>query len=191
MEVLDADRPPSAFARRVESLLDHRGAKGAAGVGVAVLLLGGWSLLAPDEAPEVAQQGADPADMGWGPMPPPAPESEERPARAGPWRIVDELTISASKQGRLITFTAVNGADIPRDPRALQVEAGYPGGLASSYAFGCVGGERTARGFERLDGPVQPGEEVVVRCPDTVRLNGQPARLPPEELNVVLQPRGA
>ena len=183
VEVLDSGRPPSAFSQWLDSLLEHRGVKAAGAVVVAALLLFGWQL-ASDDQPEagVADDPAVPVE----PLPP-VPQPEERPVNTGPWKIGDDLSISFSSDGRLISFTAMNRGRVPQDPRALQVEADYPGGLASSYAFGCVGGKPTADGFEQLDRLVAPGERVLVRCPDTVRLNGAPGRLPPEELNVVLR----
>ena len=183
MEVLDSGRPPSAFGQWLDSFLQRRGVKAVGAVGAVALVLGGWQLTSEDEPDPAAAEPPLPVE----PLPP-APPPQERPVSTGAWKVSDDLTISFSEDGRLITFTAVNRGRVPLDPGALQVEAGYPGGFASSYAFGCVGGRATADGFERLDRLVAPGERVLVRCPDTVRLNGAPGRLPPEELNVVLRP---
>lgn len=187
MEVLDGGRPPGALARRLGPLLERRGVKAAAALGVGVLALGGWWVASSDEDPPMAANGDRIPSLDA--VEPPAPD--ETPEGTGPWRISDDIAITYAEEGRLITFQAVNGGSAPRDPRDLQVETSYPGGLASSYAFGCVGGTRTPDGFRPQRGLVEPGDRIFVRCPDTVRLNGAPSRLPPEVINVVHRPRAS
>lgn len=188
MEVLDADRPPGMLERWVAPLLTRRGVQ--LGAALTALLVGGYVVAAPGSgsAPRADDQAAPvpaapPAGSGGG--------SDQGPDGAGPWRISEDIAVRYTRAGRTVTFVAVNAGFVARDPRDLQVETSYLGGLASSYAFGCVGGERTPRGFRPRRGLVEPGDRIVVQCPDTVRLNGQPSRLPPEVIDVVLRPRGA
>lgn len=192
MEVLEADRPPGVLERRVAPLLRRRGVQ----VGLAVLVLGagGWAVASPDRDEPAEPVAQPPGQDDLAPDRPAAAaggRDYRGPEGAGPWRIRDDISIEITEAGRTVTFVAVNAGFVARNPRDLQVETSYPGGVASSYAFGCVGGERTANGFRPRSGLVDPGDKVLVQCPDTVRLNGAPARLPPEVIDVVVRPRAA
>jgi hypothetical protein len=177
VEVIDTGAPPSAFERWARSLLERRGAKAVSVVGVVLLVLGLWVAFSPDDEQAAAEADTDepPAALSsTGLRPGPA---RGREAESSAWKVSPDVAVRRGPEGYSVTFFAVNRGSEPQDPSTFEVSASFVDRPALSYSAECAAVELTRHGYKPLQGSVKPGQGVFVRCTDTTRYRGAPARI--------------
>ena len=175
IEVMDTGHPPSRLERWASSLAQRRGVKLGGALVAALLVVGLWVVFTPEEEPAQAETDAAKApsrSTGIQVVPP-----QGRPVESSPWKVSREVVVKRGPDGSTVTFHVANRSSQPQDPRVISVSASFVNRPTLTYSSSCESVQIVPPGHQPVHRKVAPGQRVLVRCTDTTKYAGAPARI--------------
>ncbi|CAA9397645.1 MAG: hypothetical protein AVDCRST_MAG47-3218 [uncultured Nocardioidaceae bacterium] len=188
MELLETNDDPGAFERFTTAAWQRLGVRIAVGVAVALAAgVGIWTTIAGDDAsPAASPAGAES-------LPAPAttprdPDYYEPPpwvvSREIDWEVLGRLKVDLESPVYVVTFTAVNRSDETRRPN-LKAVGRFVDDPGFRFTATCTGFDNPeTEELRPLLTGVGPGEQVEVRCIDTMEYSGNRPDLDPRTLQI-------
>ena len=190
MELLETNDAPGAFERFATAAWERPAVRIAGGVAVALAIgVGIWTGIAGDDAgslPAASPAGAE------SPEPPATtprdPDYYEPPpwviSREIDWEVLGRLKVNVESPVYVVTFTAVNRSNETRRPN-LKAVGRFVDDPGFRFTATCTGFDNhETEDLRPLLTGVGPGEQIRVRCIDTMEYSGNRPELDPRTLQI-------
>ena len=193
MELLETRRPPGAFEQAASALLRRRGVRIGGVVAVAAVAGIGLATGIGAEDPTAATQPAraapalpdGPHEVG----PPPWVIGPDAPTEGLGWKLLGSPRVDSRTSGYVVRFMAVNTWSQARKPSNLQLSGRYLRRPSLRFSAVCTGFDNDATGALRpIRTVVQPDEEFLLRCVDTMDYSGRRPELLLSSLDLEAMP---